>query len=50
MLTVVTTLKSQHRNVVDFMTVATSAARTDQPAPSLLPEVPPTSFQVINAA
>jgi transposase len=50
MLTVVTTLKSQHRNVLDFMTVATSAARTDQPAPSLLPEVPPASFQVINAA
>ncbi|KAB8316714.1 IS66 family transposase [Tolypothrix campylonemoides VB511288] len=50
MLTVVTTLKSQHRNVLDFMTVATSAARTDQPAPSLLPEVPPASFQVRNAA
>ena len=50
MLTVVTTLKSQHRNVLDFMTVATSAARTDQPAPSLRTEVPPASFQVINAA
>ena len=50
MLTVVTTLKSQHRNVLDFMTAATNAARTDQPPPSLLPELPPASEQVINAA
>ncbi len=49
MLTVVTTLKSQRRNVLDFMTAATSAARIGKPAPSLLPEVP-ASEQVINAA
>lgn len=47
MLTVVTTLKSQRRNVLDFMTVATSAARTGKPAPSLLPEVPASSEQVM---
>lgn len=39
MLTVVTTLKSQGRNVSDFMTSAVSAARSNSPAPSLLPEV-----------
>lgn len=39
MLTVVTTLKSQGRNVLDFMTSAVSAARSNSPAPSLLPEV-----------
>jgi transposase len=49
MLTVVTTLKSQRRNVFDFITAATSAARLDKPTPSLLPEVP-ASEQVINAA
>ena len=49
MLTVVTTLKSQHRNVVDFMTLALSSARSGKPAPSLLPEVPASSTQVINA-
>lgn len=49
MLTVVTTLKSQRRNVLDFITAATSAARLDKPTPSLFPEVP-ASEQVINAA
>ncbi|GAC1494206.1 MAG: hypothetical protein NVS2B14_07650 [Chamaesiphon sp.] len=39
MLTVVTTLKSQRRNILDFMTAATSAARLGKPAPSLLPEI-----------
>lgn len=39
MLTVVTTLKSQHRNVLEFFTCAIVAARDGQPAPSLLPEV-----------
>ncbi len=48
MLTVVTTLKSQRRNVLDFMTAATSAARIGKPAPSLLPEVT-VYAQVINA-
>ena len=39
MLTVVTTVKSQQRNVLEFMTQAVAAARKRQPAPSLLPEV-----------
>ena len=39
MLTVVTTLKSQHRSVLEFLTCAIVAARDGQPAPSLLPEV-----------
>ena len=50
MLTVVTTLKSQRRNVLDFMTAAVSAARASQPAPSLLPEVADSADQAINAA
>ncbi len=50
MLTVVTTLKSQRRNVLDFMTAAVSAARSNSPAPSLLPQVADSSDQVINAA
>lgn len=39
MLTVVTTLKSQQRNILEFMTQVVIAAREDKPAPSLLPEV-----------
>ncbi|MEH1982700.1 MAG: IS66 family transposase [Nostoc sp.] len=39
MLTVVTTLKSQRRNVLEFMTSAVSAARQSQPTPSLLPHI-----------
>lgn len=39
MLTVVTTLKSQRRNILDFLTDATSAARTGKPSPSLLPKI-----------
>jgi transposase len=38
MLTVVTTLKSQRRNLLEFMTQAVVAAREGTPAPSLLPE------------
>jgi hypothetical protein len=38
MLTVVTTLKSQKRNVLEFMTQAVVAARGGKTAPSLLPE------------
>lgn len=38
MLTVVTTLKSQKRNVLAFLTQAVVAARENTPAPSLLPE------------
>jgi len=38
MLTVVTTLKFQQRNVLEFLTQAVVAARSGQPSPSLLPE------------
>jgi transposase len=37
MMTVVTTLKQQHRNVLAYMTAAGQAASTGMPAPSLLP-------------
>ena len=37
MLTVVTSLKSQQRNVLEFLTQAVVAAREDKQAPSLLP-------------
>ena len=37
MMTVVTTLKQQHRNVLAYMTDACQAAYTGMPAPSLLP-------------
>ena len=50
MLTVVTTLKSQHRNILDFMTSSVGAARQGKPAPSLLPQVPTSCQHVINAA
>ncbi len=39
MLTVVTTLKQQQRNVLDYLTAACQAAVCDEPAPSLLPEM-----------
>ncbi len=39
MLTVVATLKSQRRDVLEFMTQAVVAARGGKPAPCLLPEV-----------
>lgn len=39
MLTVVTTLKSQQRNILEFMTQAAIAAPEGKPAPSLPPEV-----------
>ena len=38
MLTVVTTLKFQQRNVLEFLTQAVVAARAGQPSPSLLPK------------
>jgi len=50
MLTVVTSLKLQRRNVLEFMTNAVGAARNGTPAPSLLTEVKATDEQVINAA
>ena len=43
MLTVVTTLKSQQRNVLEFLTQAVVAARQGQPTPCLLPEMDPSS-------
>lgn len=36
-LTVAATLKHQHRNVVDYLTAACSAALHGHPSPSLLP-------------
>jgi hypothetical protein len=50
MLTVVTTLKSQRRNVLEFLTQAISAKRQGQPTPSLLPQVPAVAVAVKNAA
>jgi transposase len=38
MLTVVTTLKQQNRNVLDYLTAAHEAVWRGEPAPSLLPE------------
>lgn len=40
MMTVVTTLKQQHRHVLTYMTDACQAAYTGLPAPSLLPHHP----------
>jgi hypothetical protein len=37
MMTVVATLKQQHRNVLDYVTAACEAALWGEPAPSLLP-------------
>jgi hypothetical protein len=37
MMTVVATLKQQHRNVLDDVTVACEAILQGEPAPSLLP-------------
>jgi transposase len=37
LMTVVTTLKQQHRHVLDYLTVACQAALCGEPAPSLLP-------------
>jgi len=37
MLTVVTTLRSQNRSVLDYLTEACGATRTGEPVPSLLP-------------
>ena len=39
MLTVVTTLKSQQRNILEFITTAVGNAREGKSAPSLLPKV-----------
>ena len=37
MMTVVTTLKQQHRHVLDYLTATCEAALRSEPAPSLLP-------------
>ena len=50
MLTVVTTLRSQQRHVLDYMTATCRAARANQPIPSLLPQVTASEDQVIPAA
>lgn len=51
MLTVVTTLRSQQRNVLEYMTMACRAAREGKSAPSLLPQVAAASEdQVLPAA
>ncbi len=39
MMTVVATLKQQHRNILDYVTAACEAALRGEPAPSLLPTV-----------
>lgn len=43
-LTAVTTLRQQRRNVVDYLTDACVAAICKKPAPSLLPLTPPPFF------
>jgi transposase len=37
LMTVVATLKQQHRHVLDYLTAACEAAQRGEPAPSLLP-------------
>ena len=50
MLTVVTTLRSQGRNVLEYMTDATRATRSGQPPPSLLPEAASATDSILPAA
>ncbi len=50
MLTIVTSLKFQHRNILEFMTLAVRAARHGTPTRSLLPEVKVAQEQLINTA
>ena len=50
MLTVVTTLRSQRRNVLQYLTDAICAARSGQPAPSLLPQAITTEDRILPAA
>lgn len=44
------TLRSQQRNVLEYMTMACHAARAGQSAPSLLPEVTTSQEQILPAA
>jgi hypothetical protein len=41
MLTVVTSLKAQHRNVLDFLSQTCAETRLNRPTPSLLPQAEP---------
>ena len=50
MLTVVTTLKAQNRNVLEFMTRACQAAREGKPTPSLLPQKADLQDELLAAA
>jgi transposase len=49
MMTVVTTLKQQHRNVLDYLAAACEATLRGEPAPSLLPP-PAESQQLLHPA
>jgi transposase len=49
LMTVVATLKQQHRNVLDYLTAACEATRRGEPAPSLLP-LPAESQQLLHPA
>ena len=49
MMTVVATLKQQHRNVLDYLTAACEATLRGEPAPSLLP-LPTESQQLLHPA
>lgn len=50
MLTVVMTLRSQGRSVLEYMSDACCAARQGKPAPSLLPEEAKSEEQILPAA
>jgi hypothetical protein len=50
MLTVVTTLRSQGRNVLEYLQDAIGAARSGQPTPSLLPQATATEDHILPAA
>jgi transposase len=50
MMTVVATLKQQHRNVLDYVTAACEAALWGGPAPSLLPTLEPLNQVICPAA
>ena len=50
MMTVVATLKQQHRNVLDYVTAACEAVLWGGPAPSLLPTLEPLNQVICPAA
>jgi transposase len=49
LMTVVATLKQQHRHVLDYLTAACEAAQRGEPAPSLLP-TPDTLRELVSPA